>query len=318
VTQWREISGSTLPPRLLDLGDPPERLYLHGELPRGPAVAIVGTRRPSPRAREFGRKLARELGSAGVVILSGGALGIDSEAHEGALLGGGPTVVVAPAGFERPYPPENAALFRRVLDQGGAYLSPRAPNEAAELGVFFRRNAVLVALSHAVIVVEAPVRSGARNAAQCARQLGRPLLVVPAAPWNVRGRGCILELKLGARPLSSFRDVLRVLAEQRLHPIPLEVRGHDGVPGEPPARRPRTAPAARTPAESVARFGDLAEGDELRAVLAALRSGASHTDELAESLGVPAREVQRSVLTLTLYGEVVMDQSGRIRLVESR
>ena len=213
-----------MPARLLDLADPPERLYLHGELPRGPAVAIVGTRKATRPARRFARQLAAELSSAGVTILSGGALGIDSEAHRGALHAGGPTVVVAPAGFERPYPPENAPLFESILAAGGAYLSARAPTEAADLGTFFPRNAVLVALAHALVVVEAPVRSGARNAAQCARRLGRPLLVVPSAPWNLRGRGCIVELRLGARVLGSSRDVLGALAEQRLHPIALGSR----------------------------------------------------------------------------------------------
>jgi DNA processing protein len=276
-------------------------------------VAIVGTRQATRAARKFARRLAVELSSAGVAILSGGALGIDTEAHLGALRAGGPTVVVAPAGFERPYPPENAPLFRSILQAGGAYLSARAPTEAADFGAFFRRNAVMAALAHAVVVVEAPVRSGARNAAQHARQLGRPLLVVPAAPWNVCGRGCIVELRLGARVLASFRDVLGALAEQRLHPIPLGTRRADMVAGQPLlVRRRRRMPRA------VAPFGDGDDARELRAVMAAVRAGATGTDELSASLGMPARVVQRSVLMLTLRGEVMMDAAGQIRLVERR
>jgi DNA processing protein len=277
-------------------------------------VAIVGTRQATRPARRFACRLAVELSSAGVAILSGGALGIDTEAHLGALRAGGPTVVVAPAGFERPYPPENALLFQSILQAGGAYLSARAPTEAADFGAFFRRNAVLAALAHAVVVVEAPVRSGARNAAQHARQLGRPLLVVPAAPWNVRGRGCIVELRLGARVLASFRDVLGALAEQRLHPIPL------GKATEQPllVRRRRRETVRPSLPRAVVPYGDADDARELRAVMAAVRAGATGTDELAVSLGMPARAVQRSVLMLTLRGEVMMDATGQIRLVERR
>jgi DNA processing protein len=227
-------------------------------------------------------------------------------------------VVVAPAGFERPFPPENAPLFQRIVQAGGAYLSARAPTDAADFGAFFRRNAVLVALAHAVVVVEAPVRSGARNAAQHARQLGRPLLVVPAAPWNVRGRGCIVELRLGARVLSSFRDVLSALAEQRLHPIPLGNRRAEMATEHPLlVRRLRLRGTARPGLPgAVAPFGDADDARELRAVMAAVRAGATGTDELSASLGLPARAVQRAILMLTLRGEVMMDATGQIRLVE--
>ena len=267
-------------------------------------MAIVGTRKATRSARRFARRLAAELSSAGVAILSGGAAGIDTEAHLGALDAGRPTVVVAPAGLERPFPPENALLFQRILRAGGAYLSARAPNEPADRGAFFPRNSWLAALAHAVVVVEAPVRSGARNAAHCARRLGRPLLVAPAAPWNVRGRGCLLELGLGARMLSSFRDVLDVLAEQRLHPIPLGGRPADAV-AEPLAPVHRVGPSVD-------------DASALRAVMAAVRDGATGTDELSASLGMPARTVQHCVLLLTLQGEVMMDAAGRIRLVERR
>src|SRR3954469_25974014 len=104
----KELTGERLPPRISDLADPPARLYLHGELPRGPAVAVVGTRKASAEGLAFTRALAAELAAAGVAVLSGGAKGVDTAAHEGALDVGGVTVVVTPAGFERPFPKENA------------------------------------------------------------------------------------------------------------------------------------------------------------------------------------------------------------------
>ncbi|HEY3664980.1 MAG TPA: DNA-processing protein DprA, partial [Polyangiaceae bacterium] len=197
----RCLTGSSLPGRLADLAAPPEQLFLRGELPRGPAVAIVGTRYPSLRGAMYARTLAKELARAGVVVISGGAKGIDTAAHRGALAVGGVTVVVAPAGFERPFPKDNRALFQQVVDSGGAYLSLVEAYTPANQGAFFVRNGCLVALAHVVVVVESRIRGGARNAAAHARRLGRPLFVVAAPPWHVNGRGCLAELLLGARPL---------------------------------------------------------------------------------------------------------------------
>jgi DNA processing protein len=215
----RILSGAALPPLVRDSQRTPDRLYLIGELPGGPAVAVVGTRQPTEPAAEFARQLAGELAAAGVAVFSGGASGIDAEAHRGALDVGGTTVVVAPSAFDRPYPAEHAELYQAVIAAGGGYVTREAPGTAADNAKFFPRNELLVALTHALIVVEAPLRSGARNAAKHARELGRPVFVVPSAPWNPRGLGCILELRLGARPLLRAADVLQWLAGRQLHPI---------------------------------------------------------------------------------------------------
>jgi DNA processing protein len=182
-------------------------------------VAVVGTRHPSSAAERFARQLAGELAAAGVAVLSGGAIGIDAAAHRGALDVAGKTVVIAPSAFDRPYPAEHAELYREVIGAGGAHLTREPPGSSADNAKFFPRNELLVALSHALVVVEAPWRSGARNAAKYARELGRPLFVVPSAPWNPQGLGCVLELQLGARPLLGAGDVLKLLAERHLHPI---------------------------------------------------------------------------------------------------
>ncbi len=246
----RRLEGGARPVRLLDLGRPPLELYLHGELPGGPAVAIVGTRWPTAAGARYARELAGELGAAGVTILSGGARGIDAAVHRGALDVGGATVVVAPSGLDRPYPPEHAALFREVLERGGAYLSLGAPDAKAELPRFHQRNEVLAALAHVVVVAEAPLRSGARHTARVARRLGRWLFAVPGAPWNERALGALEELRLGARLLVRAEEVLAALAQQRLHPIALPgaellVRRAPRV-GAPPGARssaPDIAPA---------------------------------------------------------------------------
>jgi DNA processing protein len=267
-------------------------VHLHGELPRGPAVAIVGTRYPSARGLRFTEELAGALTRHGVAVLSGGAKGIDTAAHRGALAAGGVTVVVAPAGLDAPFPKENAALFRAIIDSGGAYLSLVADAAPASRSVFFQRNACLVALSHAVVVTEAPVRSGARNAAKCARKLGRALLAVPFAPWRWRGRGCVLELRLGASICTGVRDVVRVLERQLLTPLP-RLGQIASSQGELPF-----------PAVEVAAPGLAAEPAR---VVAAIAGGARTIDEICDRSGLGPAAVQHHVLTLTLEGVLAPD-----------
>ncbi len=288
-----------MPGRLADLEAPPDRLFLHGELPRGPAVAIVGTRHPTDAYARFAHRLARELAEAGVAVLSGGAKGIDTEAHRGALAAGGVTVVVAPAGFARPYPEKNAQLFRQVVAAGGAYLSLPEPNSPATRGIFFARNACLVALAHLVVVVESPVRSGARNAAACARRLGRPLFVVPVPPWHGNGRGCLAELRLGAQVLLSVKDLLRALRDQNLHAV---------APRSKALRKPR-------PKQESLNFTETSPPRPARvAVLEAVQCGAGSSDEICLATGLTAGRVSELILTLRLEGVLVTDPSGRLQI----
>jgi DNA processing protein len=294
ISPLRILSGPGLPHRLADLAEPPEALYVRGELPRGPSVAIVGTRYATAKGRRFTRELAGALARAGVVVLSGGAKGIDTAAHVGALEGGGPTVVVAPAGFDVPYPDENAGLFEKILGEGGAYVSVVPDGTKATRPIFFLRNACLSALAHVVVVVEAGFRSGASNAARWARELGRPLLVVPHAPWEPKGIGCLAELRRGARVCTGRRDVLRELDRLLLCPLP-----RDGSPVQP--ELPFTS-----------RAGPPAELERVRAAIA---GGANHVDQVSLVTGLGAAEVQRQILTLTLSGVLAPDPAGRLALV---
>ncbi len=297
------LRDARLPSRVRDLSKPPEALYLHGELPRGPCVALVGTRHPSADGQIYARHLAGCLARAGVAVLSGGAEGIDTAAHEGALDVGGVSVVVAPSGFERPFPESNRDLFRRVVELGGAFVSEHAPDVHATRASFFPRNALLVALAHLVVVVEAPWRSGAGNAAKCARQLGRPLFMVPHAPWNSRGGCWSVEISRGASLCLGADDLLRRLEAANLHPLP-----RVGAPAAAPA--PLPAPAREE--DSGDRGGATPPAPppfhpdpELRAVLEARSAGATHVDEIARRTGLSVGRIQYALLTLTLQGVLV-------------
>jgi DNA processing protein len=288
-----ELRGATYPPRLRDLPDASDTIWVTGELPRGPAAAIVGTRRPSEDGRQFARAIARELAEAGVAVFSGGALGIDTAAHEGALDGGGPTVVVAPSSFDCPYPPENQRLFERIVRAGGAFVTGYPPGTSARQHHFFPRNAQLAALTSVLVVVETRYIGGARNAAAAARKLGRPVLAVPGAPWVPQAAGCILEIRNGARIAASVDDVLAVLD----HPKPRQ----GGSP--PPSAGPPPSPSGSS------------AGPDGDAVLAALRKGPAYPDALCAATGLRASQIQALLLTLTLEGTLVSEPSGRVSLV---
>ena len=284
-----ELTGERLPVRLQDLEEPPTRLYLRGELPRGPAVAVVGTRKAGKEGLAFTRSFAAELAAAGVAVLSGGAKGVDTAAHEGALDAGGVTVVVTPAGFEHPFPEENAELYARVVSSGGAYLSTFPDAVPATRPHFFARNGVLVALAHAVVITQSPIVSGAANAAKWARLLGRPLFVVPHSPWVPESQGAILELRRGAMPVDRPQEVLRHLAAAGLHALPRPAVQGELWPGVP----------------------SLDEDP----VLGALQAGATHADEIAERTGLSVATVQQRILTLALSGVLVPGPLGSLKPV---
>jgi DNA processing protein len=294
-----------LPPRLRDLPEPPPVVFVAGELPRIPAVAVVGTRKPSPEGVAFARRLASDLSKAGIAVLSGGARGIDTAAHLGALDAGGPTVVVSPSSADRPFPKENAALFDRIVEEGGAILSLHEKDVQPKRHLFFARNELMAALSHALVVVESRYRGGARNAAAAARRLGRPVLAVPYAPWTKTGSGCILELKAGARVASSARDVLAAIDAGRTpESLSFSFLEEEQTVSRPIGRSPGR-PAEQTDLDS-------------HRVVELLRVGPLWPDEICRQLGLPAHRVQALLLTLTLADVVVSEPSGRISLINNR
>jgi DNA processing protein len=293
--RMRELTGAEYPPRLRDLNDPP-RVWVTGELPRTLSVAVVGTRYPSEEGRKFARALCASLAAEGIAIVSGGAKGIDVAAHEGALDGGGATVVVAGSSFDRPSPKEHAALYRRVVDAGGAYLSRFPPGTGARRFQFLQRNAVLAALADAVVVVESGVIGGSRSTAHWARRLSRRVLVVPGAPWTEKGLGCVVELRLGGTPVGSYRDVLEAIGRRagRVHAASASV----------PVQAAQVAGSNLHPLANP-------EAERVRQVL--LKCPAD-LDELHVRTGIPVGRLRGLLLTLTLDGVLVSSPSGQLSL----
>ena len=180
-------------PPALGAADPhPPVLYLAGDpasLTR-PCVAIVGTRRASGYGRSCAAEIAEELARAGVTIVSGLALGIDGQAHLAAIEAGGRSVAVLPSPLDRIYPPRHRDLAARLVATSGALISELAPGSAPGKPDFARRNRIIAGLARAVVVVEAPDRSGALLTAAAAIEHGREVFAVPGPIDAIASRGC--------------------------------------------------------------------------------------------------------------------------------
>ena len=200
------------PALLKELYDPPARLYLRGgpaDLLDLPAVAIVGARSCSAYGAQVARELARELGAAGAVVVSGLARGVDGEAHRGALAAGGLTVAVLGCGIDRDYPRAHASLAGRIAESG-AIVSEYPPGIEPSPWRFPARNRIVAGLARATIVVEARERSGALITADFALELGRDVFAVPGEITSALSKGTNALLRSGAAPLTDTADVLEL------------------------------------------------------------------------------------------------------------
>lgn len=278
---WVGRSDASFPPLLAAIHDPPPGLFLRGaggaELLGERSVALVGARSCSPYGTAVARALGRELASAGLVVVSGLARGVDGEAHRGALEAGGRTVAVLGCGIDRDYPAAHRELAARIAATG-LVVSEYPPGVAPAPWRFPARNRIVAGLCEATIVVEARERSGALITADLALEEGREVFAVPGEITSRLSDGSNALLKLGAIPLTRAADVLE----------------HLGIePPEPP--RPELSAHAS-------------------AVLGALRDGAASADELVRGAALEPGDVAAALVELELAG-LVCEEAGAYREV---
>ncbi|MFP4031101.1 MAG: DNA-processing protein DprA [Desulfococcaceae bacterium] len=206
------LADPAYPPALREIPDPPPFLYVHGQLnPSDRAVALVGSRHPSPYGLRTARSLAAALSRHDVTVVSGMARGIDTAAHQGTLDAGGRTVAVLGSGLDKPYPPESRPLLDRIA-ASGAVVSEFALQAGPEAHHFPIRNRVISGLSLGTVVVEAAVRSGALITARLAAEQGREVFAVPGPIHSGRSAGAHRLLKDGARLVEGVDDILEELS----------------------------------------------------------------------------------------------------------
>lgn len=200
------------PRALAAIEDAPPLLAVIGavSLLERPMVALVGARNASLNGRNFARRLAADLGRAGLVVVSGLARGIDTAAHEGAVASG--TVAVMAGGADVVYPPENQALWEQIA-AAGVVVSEMPPGTEPQARHFPRRNRIISGLALGVVVVEATPRSGSLITARCAADQGREVFAVPGSPLDPRAAGPNDLLRHGATLTAGAEDVLAVLSD---------------------------------------------------------------------------------------------------------
>ncbi len=281
------------PERLREIYDSPPVLWFRGDpaLLSRHGLAVVGTRRPSPYGSGMAELLSRDLSSRNLLILSGMARGIDTQAHKGALASGKPTIAVWGTGIDVIYPKENKALAEQILSGGGCIVTEQPLGTYPAPPNFPKRNRILSALSVGVLVVEAAEYSGSRVTARCALEQNRDVYAVPGNVTNKNSWGPNALIKQGARLVATWEDVWEEL------PTQVRVELEATLPGF----------AAETPGTAVTLFGDLDLPPVQTRVLSVLRHDESRQlDEIMEQVEdeFPSSEVFTALFELELAGKI--------------
>jgi DNA processing protein len=210
------LDDAAYPHPLKNIFDPPLLLYVRGsaEVLSQAGLAMVGTRHPTPYGIGMAQRLASDLASRGLVILSGMARGVDTAAHRGALEGKGRTIAVWGTGIDVPYPRENRRLADQILESGGAIVSEFPVGTFAAPQNFPIRNRIISGLSLGVLVVEAGEYSGTRITARNALEQGRDVFAVPGNVTNKNSWGPNTLIKQGAKLVATWEDVWEELPTQ--------------------------------------------------------------------------------------------------------
>ena len=281
------LTDPDYPPRLRALPNPPTALFVRGDpsLLDLPQLAVVGSRNPSIGGKRSAHDFAAHLADAGLVISSGLAVGIDAEAHQGALHVDGLTLAVTGTGLDRIYPAKNRDLAHEIAENG--VLVSEFPTGTPPLpGNFPRRNRILAGLAIGTLVVEAAIKSGSLITARLAAENGREVFAIPGSIHNPLARGCHALIRDGAKLVETSDHILEELGGL------LDLGAH--------------RPSPTTPASSFTGELDL----QHRQLLDALGFDPATTDELVARTGFPVAEVSSILLLLEMQGHVSSAPGG--------
>lgn len=278
------LTDEEYPGRLREIPDSPPALFVNGELPAGPAVAIVGSRKCTVSGIDAARELGRALGERGVCVVSGLALGIDAAAHEGVLIGDGPTVGVLGCGIDVIYPKRNRDLYGRV-SRSGAVISEYYLGEAPLAWRFPARNRIIAGLCETLVVVEAAERSGALITARHALDSGSDVWAVPGPIGTAECRGSNKLLAEGAGMIWDIPEFVDSVAPMQEELPPRKDRESEAA-----------LPAGLPPHEA--------------AVLSGVGFEPTEVDVISSRSGVGMRDLLPALTMLELKGYVGRNVSG--------
>lgn len=294
------------PALLTEIYNPPAVLYLRGSLPDfsdALSIGVVGTRKASRAGLNAAREISYQLALEDAVVISGGALGVDSEAHKGALNGRGRTVAVLPCGLDYPYLMDNAILRREILDSGGALITEYPMQTPVQRGAFQTRNRLISGLAHGVLIAEAPKKSGALITAKYAVEQNREVFAFIGED-EVAFAGCIGLVEDGASRVRTAQDILKTFAGRRKRTRLLEieqaaqsiqkrvkVRVRSGMLSDSGTEEPGVDPTAMPACIS----------EDARKVFSALDDTPKHASQLEAEAGLTAAAVLAALTELELY-----------------
>lgn len=280
------LGSPDYPGPLKDLADAPLVVYIKGApiAEDRYAMAVVGSRKPTPYGLSVTETIVSELSSMGFTVVSGLARGIDTAAHVASVKDGGRGIAVLGSGIDVPYPPENKGLLERI-SSSGYVISEFPPETPPNRENFPRRNRLISGLSLGVLVVEAAADSGALITADCALRQGKEVFSVPGNINSAVSSGTNELIKQGAKPVLGARDILEELA-----PV---------LKGFIKCREKVRPPVS----------------DEEKALLSAIGLEPRHIDDISREAGVTARKALAVLLSLELKGVVRQSEGKRFHLV---
>ncbi len=269
------LGDPNYPRSLLESPDPPLLLYAQGrlELLQADAIAVVGSRNPTPQGLENARAFSSHLSRAGLTIISGLALGVDGAAHSGALEGAASTVAVVGTGLDIVYPRRHLSLAHRIAREG-LIVSEYSIGTPSMAPNFPRRNRIIAGLASGTLVVEAALQSGSLITARLANEAGREVFAIPGSIHSPLARGCHALIRQGAKLVETAQDIL-----EELH-----------RPGSAPPARPVT--------------NDLLDTTHDDPLIAALGHDPATLDALVARTSSSAAEISARLFELELEGRV--------------
>lgn len=288
------FGSSDYPPQLNNLPDPPISLFVQGDhrLLHDPAVAMVGSRHPTPAGKRMAEQIASGLARAGVVVVSGMALGIDGSSHQATLDAQGATVAVMGCGLDTIYPPRHRGLFKDIAERG-CVVTEYPLGVPVSRYTFPQRNRLVAGLSLGTIIIEAAEKSGTLITARLATEQNRALMVVPGSPLSRQYRGSHTLLQQGAALVTSAQDVLAELQ------LPLRAALNAAVTEQ-------EAPAPRENAQKADHF----------ALLPYIYHESSSVDSIISASGLTAAQVSSMLLILEVEGLIgLASDGGYVKLI---
>lgn len=207
------INNILYPSRLKNISNPPESIYAEGnlELLNSNSIAIIGSRQASENGKKLAKKFSNELSQIGITVVSGLARGIDTVVHSNSYNQEGKTIAVLGSGFNKIFPPENAILCKKILENNGLIISEYLPDEEKLSSRFRARNRIISGLSLGVLVIESKYKSGTSITANFAQKQNKPVFALPHEIDNPHGVGTNRLLKNGAILITDTLDILEKL-----------------------------------------------------------------------------------------------------------